>query len=179
MSPENRMVAGGAVLLVVGLVVGGSFVALISQPSIVINDDMDNLAVDAHVLYNQQQQNLSDNVRTINSESMKWLPEEMSRTVSMIAGTQVDGFQQQNAILIPTTEGYATLHTFKNASDQILTLLISADQQNARDSQVTCRVLKTVDGLCNWTRHNIHYVTVANLSSSRVRDFSQKLLDKL
>jgi len=179
MAPENRVVAGGAILLVVGLVVGGSFVALVAQPTIVINDNMENLAVDAHIFYNQQMQNLSDNVRTIKSESLQWLPYEMDRSVRLMAGTQVDGFQQQSALLIPTTDGYATLHTFKNSNNQLITLLISSNQEDARDTQVTCRVLKNVDGLCNWTRHAIHYVAVANLSSSRVRDFSQKLLEKL
>jgi len=180
MTPENKMTMGGSVLLVIGLIIGGSLVSLFGHNSVVmLNDTMENLAIDAHVLYNQQKQNLANNETIISSEALKSLPEQMSRSVRLVSTTQVAGFLHLSSLLIPTEVGYATVHTYQNKSDQIITLLLSVDPQADENSPVTCRVLKNIDGLCSWTLGSVRYIAVANLSSSRVREFSQQLLEKL
>ncbi|WP_455208135.1 anti-sigma factor family protein [Kaarinaea lacus] len=178
-SPENRMTIGGAILLVIGLLVGGSVVSLVEQPANMISvDKVEQLAIDAHILYTQQNQNFAGNPSTSITESMQWLSARIGRQIRL-ADVQLEDFKHQRAIVMPTMVSYATANIFENKSNQSITLFISGNVEPVANSPLVCRVPSGVDGLCSWVKDSVQYIAVANLSLSRVRAFSQALVDNL
>jgi len=179
-SPENRMTIGGAILLVIGLIVGGAAATIMSeQPvNVITPEKVEQLAVDAHVLYTQQNQDFAGNPSTSITESMQWLSARIGRQIRL-ADVQLEDFQQVRAIVMPTMVGYATANIFENKNHQSVTLLISAAAGPVANSPLVCRVPAGIDGMCSWVKDSVSYVAVANLSSSRVRAFSQSLADSL
>jgi hypothetical protein len=178
-SPENRMTIGGAILLVIGLLVGGSITSLFEQSANVISvEKVEQLAIDAHILYTQQNQNFAGNPSTSITESMQWLSARIGRQIRL-ADVQLEDFTHQRAIVMPTMVSYATANVFENKNHHSITLLISANIEPVANSPMVCRVPTGVDGLCSWVKDSVQYVAVANLSLSRVRAFSQALFDSL
>lgn len=178
-SPENRMTIGGVILLVIGLIIGGSVSSLFEQPVNAINSQkVEQLAVDAHILYTQQNQNFAGNPSTSITESMQWLSARIGRQIRL-ADVQLEDFKQTRAIVMPTMVSYATANIFENKNNQSITLLISANVEPVANSPLVCRVPAGIDGLCSWVKDSVQYVAVANLSLSRVRAFSQSLVDNL
>ena len=178
-SPENRMTFGGAILLVIGLLIGGSVSSLFETPvNAITAEKVEQLAIDAHILDTQQNQNFAGNPSTSITESMQWLSARIGRQIRL-ADVQLEDFKQARAIVMPTMVSYATANIFENKNNQSITLLISANVEPVADSPLVCRVPPGVDGLCSWVKDSVHYVAVANLSLSRVRAFSQALVDNL
>lgn len=178
-SPENRMTIGGAILLVIGLVIGGSSVSIFEASSGVIsNDKIEQLAIDAHILYTQQNQNFAGNPSTSITESMQWLSARIGRHIRL-ADVQLADFKHQRAIVMPTMVSYATANIFENINKEKITLFISGNIDSVNNSPLTCRIPTGVDGLCSWVQDSVSYVAVGNLSLSRVRDFSQAIANKL
>ena len=178
-SPENRMTIGGAILLVVGLVIGGSISSLSGRPANVISvEKVEQLAIDAHILYSQQSQNVAGTPAVSIAESMQWLSARMGRQMNL-ADAQVEGFEHQRVIIVPTMLSYAITNIFANKNQQNITLFIAPDLEPAVNSALACRVPAGADGLCTWVKDSVRYIAVANLSLSRVRAFSQALVDSL
>jgi hypothetical protein len=178
-SPENRMTIGGAILLIIGLLIGGSVASLFEKPvNAITAEKVEQLAIDAHILYTQQNQNFAGNPSTSITESMQWLSARIGRQIRL-ADVQLEDFTHQRAIVMPTMVSYATANIFENKNNQSITLLISANVEPVADAPLVCRVPTGVDGLCSWVKDSVQYVAVANLSLSRVRAFSQALVDNL
>jgi len=179
-SPENRMTIGGAVLLVLGLIIGGAAATIMNEQPVnaITPDKVEQLAIDAHILYTQQNQDFAGNPSTSITESMQWLSARIGRQIRL-ADVQLEDFKQVRAIVMPTMAGYATANIFENKNHQSVTLLISAAVGPVANSPMACRVSAGVDGMCSWVKDSVSYVAVANLSSSRVRAFSQSLADSL
>ncbi|MCI0504880.1 MAG: hypothetical protein L0Z73_02100 [Gammaproteobacteria bacterium] len=179
MSPENRMTIGGAILLVIGLMVGGSIASLFEQPvNAISTDKVEQLAIDAHILYTQQSQNFAGNPSASITESMQWLSARIGRQIRL-ADVQLEGFKHQRAIVIPTMVSYAIANIFENKSNQSITLFVASTVDPVANSPLTCRVPAGIDGLCSWVKDSVQYVAVANLSLSRVRTFSETLMGNL
>jgi len=178
-SPENRMTIGGAILLTIGLLIGVSSASLMQETSNIISDEkVEQLAIDAHVLYAQQDQNFAANSSASIIESMQWLSARIGKQIRL-ADVKLDGFKHEKSILIPTMANYASANIYENDGNQKMTLLVAANIDNKPDSAMVCRVPGNVDGLCSWAKDSVRYVVVANLSLSRVRAFSQALVEKL
>ncbi|WP_455200861.1 hypothetical protein [Kaarinaea lacus] len=178
-SPENRMTIGGVILLVIGLVIGGSSASLIELPSSVISSEkIEQLAIDAHILYTQQDQNFAGNPSTSITESMQWLSARIGRPIRL-ADVQLVEFNHKRAIVMPTMVSYATANIFENANNEKITLFIAGNIDGDSNLPMTCRIPTGVDGLCSWVKDSVSYVAVGNLSLSRVRDFSQAIVNKL
>jgi|GEM_PF-5201616 len=178
-SAENRMTIGGAILLIIGLLIGGSVASLFEKPvNAITAEKVEQLAIDAHILYTQQNQNFAGNPSTSITESMQWLSARIGRQIRL-ADVQLEDFTHQRAIVMPTMVSYATANIFENKNNQSITLLISANVEPVADAPLVCRVPTGVDGLCSWVKDSVQYVAVANLSLSRVRAFSQALVDNL
>jgi hypothetical protein len=178
-SPENRMTIGGFILLVIGLVIGGSTAALFGVvPGVASNDKIEQLAIDAHILYTQQDQNFAGNPSTSITESMQWLSARIGRHIRL-ADVQLEDFKHQRAIIMPTMVSYATANIFENTSKEKITLFIAANMDAVGNSPMTCRIPTGVDGLCAWVKDSVSYVAVSNLSLTRVREFSRAIIEKL
>ena len=177
-APENRSTIGGMILMVLGLVVGGAFVSLFdSEMSAISEDTMDQIAIDAHVLYNQEEQNFVGGTGTSTSEALQWLSARIGRPV-MLADVQVSDFKYQKAIIIPTVYNYAAANIYVNKRKQSITLFVSAPVEDIQAAPLTCRIPAKVDGLCTWVSNSIRYTAIANLSLSRVRAFASEILSK-
>jgi hypothetical protein len=179
LSVENRGTIGGIVLLFIGLIVGGAAVSLFERPAPVFNNDkVEQLAIDAHILYTQQSQNFAGETNTSITESMQWLSARIGKVIRL-ADVKLEGFEHLHAIVMPTMISYATANIFQNKDKQKMTLLIAGSTKGVTNAPLTCRVPTAVDGLCSWVKDSVHYVVVANLSLSRVRGFSQDLIQQL
>jgi hypothetical protein len=171
LSVENRGTVGGVILLFIGLLIGASAMSLFEQPiSAISNDKVEQLAIDAHILYTQQDQNFAGETSTSITESMQWLSARIGKLIRLA---------DERAIVIPSMVNYATANIFSNKDRQKITLFIAASNDEVRNSPLSCRIPTAVDGLCSWVQESVHYVVVANLSLSRVRAFSQQLIQQL
>ena len=178
-SQENRMTIGGAILLVIGLLVGGSVFSLTQDTSnIISNEKVEQLAIDAHILYTQQPQNFTGDSPTTIVESLQWFSARIGKQIRL-ADVQLEGFKHEKAILLPTMANYASANIFANSGNQKMTLLVASNVDGDPDSAMVCRIPANIDGLCSWTKDSVRYIVVANLSLSRVRGFSQALIEKL
>jgi hypothetical protein len=179
LSVENRGTVGGVILLFIGLLIGASAMSLFEQPiSAISNDKVEQLAIDAHILYTQQDQNFAGETSTSITESMQWLSARIGKLIRL-ADAKLEGYEHERAIVIPSMVNYATANIFSNKDRQKITLFIAASNDEVRNSPLSCRIPTAVDGLCSWVQESVHYVVVANLSLSRVRAFSQQLIQQL
>ena len=179
LSEENRGSVGGVILLCIGLLVGGAVMSLSEPPVTSINNEkVEQLAIDAHILYTQQDQNFAGNPTTGITESMQWLSARIGKPIRL-ADVKLEGFEHQRAIVMPTMVNYATANIFENSAKEKMTLFIAASVDGITESPLMCRIPTAVDGMCSWVKDSVHYVVVANLSLTRVRAFSQNLVEQL
>jgi hypothetical protein len=141
-------------------------------------DKVEQLAIDAHILYTQQSQNFAGNPSASITESMQWLSARIGRQIRL-ADVQLEGFKHQRAIVIPSMVSYAIANIYENKSNQNITLFIASSLDPVGNSPLVCRVPPGIDGLCSWVKDSVQYVAVANLSLSRVRTFSETLMANL
>jgi len=80
---------------------------------------------------------------------------------------------------MPTMASFAATNIFENKAGQRITLMAIADLEGVPEVAISCRIPPEVDGLCSWVKGSVRYIAVANLSLSRVRSFSQQVIDNL
>jgi hypothetical protein len=96
-----------------------------------------------------------------------------------LADIRIEDFEHKQVTVMPTMASYASSSIFENKAGQRMTLMVIHDVEGAAEAPITCRIPANVDGLCVWVKDSVRYIVVANLSLSRVRSFSQQVIEKL
>jgi len=176
---RNRLGAAAIALVLVGVVIGAMLAGLAGNSmSGVSHEGIQKLAVEAHVLYTQQDQDFVGESRTSITESLQWFSARLGKPVRL-ADLSVKGFKHKNTIIIPTIASYATVNLYENTKRQKMSLVVAASASGASDTPLKCYMPSSAEGLCSWTKDTVHYVVVASLSLTRVREFSQAIVEQL
>ncbi|NOZ53353.1 MAG: hypothetical protein GXP08_09440 [Gammaproteobacteria bacterium] len=177
---KNIFGAGAISLVLIGIVIGVAMFALMSNPvtTPISSGGIQQLAINSHILYTQQDQNFIGESKTSIIESLQWLSARTGKPVRL-ADITVKGHRHKHSIIIPSTVNYATVNIYENIKKQKMTVVVAANVDGTIDSPLKCRIPSNIDGLCSWVKDSLDYVVVANLSLTRVREFSQSVLEKL
>ncbi len=166
------VVFGG--LFLVGLVVylGGGSGGAIDE------NQIEKLAIDTHLLNSQFNAKIAVDAESAIIEKLQWFSARIGRQVRL-ADIRVEDFEFKNVTVIPTMASFAATNTFENKAGQRITLLAIGDNDGAPEAAVSCKIPAEVDGLCSWVKGSVRYIAVANLSLSRVRSFSEQIVENL
>ena len=168
-----------AVILVAALFVGGVVVFLNGGSAVSINNDrIEKLAIDAHLLNTQFNAKITADADSAIIEKLQWFSARVGRQVRL-ADIRIEDFEFKNVSVMPTMASFAATNIFENKAGQRITLMAIADLEGVPEVAISCRIPPEVDGLCSWVKGSVRYIAVANLSLSRVRSFSQQVIDNL
>ena len=175
---ENPKSLIGAVLFV-GLLLGGIVVYLGAGSDGAVGDSqIEKLAIDTHLLNSQFNAKTVVDAESAIIEKLQWFSARIGKQVRL-ADIRVEDFIFKNVTVIPAMASFAATNIFENKAGQRITLLAIGDMSGVTESPVTCRIPADVDGLCSWVKGSVRYVAVANLSLSRVRSFSEQIIENL
>lgn len=174
---DPKILAGAA--LIIGVVVV-SFVLYLSGGSsdTISNERIDKLAIDTHLLNTQFNSKIVADADSAIIEKLQWFSARVGHPVRL-ADIRVEDFEFKKVSVLPTMTSFAAANIFENKAGQRITLLAIPDVESTSQSQLFCRIPAEVDGLCVWVKDSVRYIAVANLSLSRVRSFSEQIIEKL
>ena len=174
----NTKIAAAGVL-VIGLVAGGLIVSMTSSSeNSISNRKLEDLAIETHLLNTQFNTKLAEDADSTIIEKLQWFSARIGHQVRL-ADIRIEDFEFKKVSVMPTMASYAAASIFENKGGQRMTVLAIPDIEGVSDLALTCRIPATVDGLCVWVSKSVRYIVVANLSLSRVRSFSQQIVEKL
>ncbi|WP_455375296.1 anti-sigma factor family protein [Kaarinaea lacus] len=175
---KNAKVAIAGVL-VAGLLLGGIVVFLTSGSGDTINNNsIEKLAIDTHLLNSQFSTKIVADADSAIIEKLQWFSARVGRQVRL-ADIRIEDFVFKKVTVIPTMASFAATNIFENKAGQRITLLAIADLDGVPEVPISCRIPPEVDGLCSWVKASVRYIAVANLSLSRVRSFSEQVIENL
>jgi len=142
------------------------------------NDRIESLAIDTHLLNSQFNKKIIPDTESAILEKLQWYTARVGHPVRL-ADIKVEDFEFKKVTVMPTMANIAVANIFENKSGQRMTLFAIPDIGGLTESPVTCRIPAEIDGLCVWIKDGVRYITVANLSLSRVRSFSEQIIEKM
>jgi len=178
---DNNLKMGAVAVLAIGLVLGGILVAISDGSSQKINNDrVEALAIDSHLVNAQFNTKIVADADSAIIEKLQWFSARVGRQIRL-ADIKVEDFEFKKVSVMPTMASFAATNIFENKAGQRITLMAVPDIEGIIDAPISCRVPPEpeIDGLCVWVKDSVRYVAVASLSLSRVRSFSEQIIENL
>lgn len=170
----SQMPAPGYVIAVCALLSGfiiGQLVPLGTTTSQNIQSIIEQLAVDAHLIYADEKRHAVEVAAKDKTHLMKWLSARLESKVGPVELKKHE-FKLMGGRLLPSLGEHAAFYMYKNNKDERLTLYIRKSEQMESYSEIHCKQDILDTAICSWTGEKLVYFLISKSPADKLSDIA-------